>query len=91
MTDTQMLTSLKTDLGITVDAYDARLAELLKEATAAIIAEGAVDYDPSVEFADAQLTIIYARWLWSCRDTMVEMPRMLRWKLNNRVFGGQMA
>jgi len=34
---------------------------------------------------------MYAAWLWRKRDTMDAMPRMLRWMLNNRVFGPRMG
>lgn len=87
MTSAQMLTALKTDLQITATAYDARLDQLLTQAEAAIVKEGAENFDPTNDFADAQLTIMYARYLWTCRDTMAAMPRMVRWALNNRVLG----
>ena len=89
MTSAQMLmlTALKTDLQITVTGYDARLAQLLDQAQDAIIREGAVNFDPDTNFGDAQLVIMYARYLWTSRDNMAAMPRMLRYALNNRVLG----
>ena len=82
-----MLTMLKTDLGIlTTTAYDARLTQLLTAAEKAITAEGASTLDAS-DAMDMQLIVMYAAWLWRRRDNMDGMPRMLRWTLNNRIFG----
>ena len=82
-----MLTMLKTDLGIrTSTAYDARLIQLLTAAEAAIRKEGASTLDAS-DPLDQQLIVMYAAWLWRRRDNMEGMPRMLRWTLNNRIFG----
>ena len=82
-----MLTMLKTDLGImTSTAYDVRLTQLLTAAEQAIIREGASTLDAS-EISDMELIVMYAAWLWRKRDSMDGMPRMLRYKLNNRVFG----
>jgi hypothetical protein len=82
-----MLTMLKTDLGImTSTAYDVRLTQLLTAAEQAIIREGASTLDAS-EISDMQLIVMYAAWLWRKRDSMEGMPRMLRYKLNNRVLG----
>ena len=82
-----MLTMLKTDLGIrTSTAYDARLTQLLTAAESAIRKEGASTLDAS-DPLDQQLIVMYAAWLWRRRDNMEGMPRMLRWTLNNRIFG----
>lgn len=90
MTDPQILSALKVSLGITVTAYDDRLTQLIASAKADIIAEGAGTLDPSAEIGDAQLVIMYAQWQWTRRDSMDPMPRMLRWKLNNRIFSEKM-
>lgn len=82
-----MLTMLKTDLGIrTSTAYDERLGQLLTAAETAIRKEGASTLDAS-DPLDQQLIVMYAAWLWRRRDNMEGMPRMLRWTLNNRIFG----
>lgn len=86
MDDNTMLSALKVDLGITTTAYDARLAQVLDVAEKNIKAEGATTLAPLSSFADANLVIMYAAWLWRKRDTMEGMPRMVRWALNNRVF-----
>jgi len=88
-----MLAMLKTDLGIlTATAYDTRLTQLLTAAQQAIIKEGASTLDAS-DISDMELIVMYAAWLWRKRDGMEGMPRMLRYKLNNRVLsekaGGQ--
>ena len=90
MTDAQLLAALKVSLGITVEAYDDRLTQLIADAKSAIIAEGAGSLDPSGDTGDAQLVIMYAQWSWTRRDSMEAMPRMLRWRLNNRIFGEKM-
>lgn len=89
MDQTEMLTALKVDLGITATAYDARLAQLLTDAAARISREGAA-LDTAGSAEDANLVIQYAGWLWRRRDSMEGMPRMLRWALNNRILGGKM-
>lgn len=79
-----MLQMLKIDLGITTDAYDARLTAYLEAAQTEIEREGAtLDMAGSVD--DQMLVIMYAAWMWRRRDTMEGMPRMLRYALNNRV------
>ena len=89
MTDADLLTALKTDLGITGTGYDARLEQVIASAKAAIAREGAVL--DLANFEDCQIVIMYAAWLWRRRDTMEGMPRMLRWALNNKVFSGKMV
>lgn len=83
----QLLYMLKTDLGIMQSkAYDTRLYQFLETAKSEIIAEGAKNLnidDP----LDAQLVVDYAKWLWNRRRSMEGMPRMLRYRLNNRVMG----
>lgn len=80
----ELLSSLKIDLGITTTAYDTRLTEYLKRAYGEISREGIV-LDSTIE--DKNLVISYAAWAWRKRDTGEGIPRMLRWQLNNRLFG----
>lgn len=89
MTDADMLTALKVDLGIVSTGYDARLLQVMSAAKEAIAREGATLDLTQLE--DCQVVIMYAAWLWRKRETMEEMPRMLRWALNNRVFSGEMG
>ena len=56
------------------------------DACHAVAREGVVLTSPySVE--DGQLIIMYAAYLFRKRATDEGMPRMLRWALNNRIFG----
>lgn len=88
MTDAQILASVKTDKTISVSSYDTRLMDIIASAKAAIMAEGAKTLDPSASAEDAQLVIMYADWLWDIRNAPESaMPRSLRRKINNRVFG----
>lgn len=85
MNESTMLEMLKIDLGITTTAYDERLSQYLIAATDAIKIEG-ITIDGS-QVSDSNLIVMYAAWLWRKRDTNEGMPRMLRWQLNNRLFG----
>lgn len=85
MNESTMLQMLKIDLGITTTAYDARLSQYLTSAKDAITKEG-ITLDDSV-VSDGNLVVMYAAWMWRKRDTNEGMPRMLRWQLNNRLFG----
>lgn len=81
---TDLLTALKISLGITTDAYDTRLLWMIESAKTEIRREGAnIDTENSID--DAQTVIMYADWMWRRRDTGDGMPRMLRYRLNNRV------
>lgn len=85
MTNQEMLGMLKVDLGISTDAYDRRLTQYIESAATSVKAEGAATLNTAGSIDDAQLVIMYAAWTWRRRDTMEGMPRMLRWKLNNRI------
>lgn len=81
----QLLTMLKTDLGIlTTTLYDQRLMQYLQAAYTAIRQEGATTLNLD-DALDAQLIVMYAAWLFRRRDAMEGMPRMVRWALNNRI------
>lgn len=84
-----MLTMLKVDLGITTDAYDERLNQYLASAKSMISREGVFLDETAPE--DMQIIVMYAAWLWRRRDAGESMPRMIRWALNNRVFGEKMG
>jgi hypothetical protein len=88
MADSELLSMLKVDLGITTTAYDTRLAQYIESAKTEINREG-VSLTSSVN--DAQLVVMYAAWTWRRRDTGDGMPRMLRYALNNRLFSEKMA
>lgn len=81
-----LLERLKIDLGIlNSTAYDGRLENLLNVAEKEIIREGAATLSRE-DVADAELIIDYARWQWLRRREPTEMPRDLRYRLNNRIF-----
>ena len=88
MTDAEKLTMLKVDLGISVDAYDARLTQYIGAAKAEIGREGITLSDESLD--DCNLVIMFAAWMWRKRDSGEGMPRMLRYALNNRLFAEKM-
>ena len=88
ITDAQKLIMLKTDLGISVNSYDTRLSQYIKAAEASITREGVTLNDEAID--DVQLTVMYAAWMWQRRDGGEGMPRMLRYKLNNRIFSEKM-
>lgn len=87
MTDSELLTMLKIDCGITTTAFDERLAQYVEVAKSEITREGATLVDIA---SDSQLVVMYAAWLWRKRDTGEGMPRMLRYAINQRVFSEKM-
>ena len=89
MTETQLLKVLKVDLGITTNAFDERLEQYIETAKAEIEREGA-KLDLSV-MDHCSVVTMYAAWMWRRRDTGDGMPRMVRYALNNLVFGQKMA
>lgn len=85
MTQEDLIKLLKVDLQLTTTAFDGYLAQLLAAAEGMIAREG-VDLTDSAE--DNQLRIMYADYLYRKRaGDNPQMPRMLRWALNNRLFG----
>lgn len=89
MSTETMLQMLKIDLGITTNLYDERLQQYLQTAQAEIAREG-VSLSPSASVPDANLIVQYAAWMWRKRDTGEGIPRMIRWQINNRLFGGDL-
>lgn len=86
MTNEKKLTILKHDLQILTDIHDDYLRGLLDTALALIAREG-VTLSDTVE--DNSLQIMYAAYLYRHRaESDNAMPRMLRFALNNRIFGG---
>lgn len=91
MCDGTDLIMLKADLEIipsnkTKDAY---LLHLLSSARQMITREG-VTLSSSKE--DVELVVMYAAYLYRARaDNAAQMPRMLRFALNNRLFSAKMG
>lgn len=84
-----MLSRLKIDLGITnSSSYDERLQSLINVAEKEIEREGVKNLDVENSIDDQELVIDYARYLWQSRREPQPEPRSLRWRINNRIFGG---
>lgn len=88
MDNSTILTILKTDLQISVDAYDALLTKYIELAKANIEAEGITLQDTA---DDGMLVEVYAAWLARKRKENVPMSRMLRYMLNNRLLSEKMS
>lgn len=89
MAESDILTVLKIDLQISTDALDAYLLGLIRAAQAFIVREGIALAETA---EDAALVEMYAAYLYrKRRDNTAEMPRMLRYALNNRLFSGKAA
>lgn len=86
MTSTDILTMLQVDLGELYPSPErqAFLQQAISAAQAFITREG-ITLTDSIE--DGQLVEMYAAYLVRKRATTEAMPRMLRWALNNRIFG----
>lgn len=84
MKDKTILSLLKTDLQISADAYDGYLSEMISLAREAIADEGiAIDAKSD---RDGMLVELYAAYLYRKRKgEKTDMPRMLRYMLNNRL------
>lgn len=84
MGDLEILAILKIDLQISVTALDEYLIFLISSAKEFIAKEG-ITLTSSQD--DALLVEMYAAYLYRKRkEQQNEMPRMLRWALNNRLF-----
>lgn len=89
MTAESMLTALKIELMISPSntAYNDYLTGKLNAAKAFIIREGASTLSPETSIEDAEIVIGYAAFLHRQKSEKdAEMPRWLRWAINNRVF-----
>lgn len=82
MNEQLLLNSMHVDLGIASKAFDDRLRARIRTAQARIAEEGIVLADTE---EDRDLVVMYACYLWRSRATGEEMPRMLRYALNNRL------
>lgn len=88
MTDAEMLGMVKNDLQLLTSGFDAYLLQLIQVARAEITREGITLAD-SID--DNHTVCMYAAYLYRKRnDDTPEMPRMLRYRLNNRLFSEKM-
>lgn len=84
MTDRDLLSALKVDIGLSSDAYDERLQSYIEAAKKRITREGVtIDME---DIDHIETIIMYAHWMWAKRDTGEGMPRMVRYQLNNLIF-----
>lgn len=84
MSEQDILKILKIDLQVSVNALDEYLLFLISSAKELILKEG-ITLTTSQD--DALLVEMYAAYLYRKRkEQQNEMPRMLRWALNNRLF-----
>lgn len=86
MTNAEILTMLQVDLGELYPTAErqAFLSQAISAAQEYIRKEGITLTDSP---GDGQLVEMYAAYLIRKRATAEAMPRMLRWALNNRLFG----
>ena len=84
MADADLLAILKVDLQVSSTALDTYLNALIASAKDYISTEGITLADTE---SDGMLVEMYAAYLYRRRrEENVQMPRMLRWALNNRLF-----
>lgn len=85
MTDEDILAILKVDLQVSSAALDTYLVTLIASARAYITQEGITLTETR---DDGMLVEMYAAYLYrKRREANAQMPRFLRWALNNRLFG----
>lgn len=100
MTSSDILTMLKANLEIATTSHDTYLSQLLDVSYKAITEEGITidkiasetdDYEID-EIQDVNLMVMYASYLYRKRadEGSPQMPRMLRYALNNRLFSEKM-
>lgn len=83
MADADVLKILKLDLQISVNSLDDYLLTIIQAARNFIANEGITLTD---DISDMMLVEMYAAYLYrKRREEKAEMPRMLRWALNNRL------
>lgn len=88
MNEELLLKALRVDLGITSEAFSQRLLSKIRTAQARIEEEGITLEDTE---QDRDLVVMYAAYLWRSRMSGEDMPRMLRYALNNRLFSRKAA
>ncbi len=87
MEDIDILNILKIDLQVSSEKLDAYLMELIMASKEYIEKEG-IKLNNSA--GDGQLVEMYAAYLYrKRREEGAQMPRMLRWALNNRLFSAK--
>lgn len=88
MSKSELLQILQANLDLlTLDSTRQNQLEFLIDTAVQLIAREGVTLTDSYTPEDANLIVMYAAYLFRKRATDEPMPRMLRWALNNRIFG----
>lgn len=83
-----LLTLVQSNLDLlSVDATRKSQLEFLIDTAIELIAREGVTLTEPYTSEDTNLIVMYASYLYRKRATDEAMPRMLRWALNNRIFG----
>lgn len=83
-----LLTLVQSNLDLlSVDTTRKSQLEFLIDTAIELIAREGVTLTEPYTSEDANLIVMYASYLYRKRATDEPMPRMLRWALNNRIFG----
>lgn len=99
MNSAAILLMLKANLEIATASHDAYLSQLIEAAYKYIAQEGititktVIEDDYEIEdIGDCNLIVMYAAYLYRKRadEGAPQMPRMLRYALNNRLFAEKM-
>ena len=90
MTKGDLLTMTQANLDLlSPDASRSAQLEFLIDSAIQLIAREGVTLTEPYTAEDANIIVMYASYLFRKRATNEGMPRMLRWALNNRIFGGK--
>lgn len=88
MSKSELLQILQANLDLlTLDSTRQNQLEFLIDTAVKLIAREGVTLTDPYTSEDANLIVMYAAYLFRKRATDEPMPRMLRWALNNRIFG----
>ena len=83
-----LLTLVQSNLDmIAIDGSRAQQLCFLVDAAIELIGREGLTLTEPYTNEDANLIVMYASYLYRKRATDEAMPRMLRWALNNRIFG----
>lgn len=88
MKKSELLQILQANLDLlTLDSTRQNQLEFLIDTAVQLIAREGVTLTDPYTVEDSNLIVMYAAYLFRKRATDEPMPRMLRWALNNRIFG----
>ena len=88
MSKSELLQILQANLDLlTLDSTRQNQLEFLIDTAVQLITREGVTLTDPYTSEDANLIVMYAAYLFRKRAADEPMPRMLRWALNNRIFG----